>query len=140
MPHVEAFLVELLGLYLLVFHLRKLLVVGEELEVVNEDAGRLLKGGAGRYGTVGYDFELQFLIVSLLLDAPVLHAPVDLADGSVDGVHRNGSDGHVVFAKLVSRHKAASLGDDDGDFELDGGFERADMLIGIQHLERRQSF
>ena len=108
--------------------------------MVDQDIGSFLEGVFGADGAVGFHFEGELLVVGLLLDTPVVHAPVDLADRSVDGIHGDGADRRVLLTAFLGGHEAAALGDGQGDFELHGRLETADMLLQVQHLERRQSF
>ena len=107
--------------------------------MVDEDVGGILKGGLRGDGTVGDDLQEEFLVVGLLLDAEVLHRPVHLLDRGVDGVHGNRADRRVLVTHLLGRDEAAALGDREGDFQFDGGLQGADVKLGVQHLERRQS-
>ena len=108
--------------------------------MIDEDVGRLMKCGIRGDRTVGNDLEIELLVVCLLLHTIVLHAPVDLADRGVDGIDRNGSDRRVLVPELLGRHESPSLGDGDGDSELDRRLKRADVQFRIQHHKGRQSF
>ena len=108
-----------------------LLVIREQPEMVNQNVCSLLKGVVRADGAVGDNLKGKFLVVGLLLHTPVVHAPVDLADRGVDGIHGNGADGRVLVTALLGGYETAALGDGDGDFELDRRFERTDVLLQV---------
>ena len=140
MTHSQGLLVKLFALGFYRGLDGNFLVVGEELEVIDEDVGCILQGGLRRDGTVCDNLQVQLLVVRLLFHAVVFHGPVDFTDGRVDSVHGQGADGRVLVAEFLCGNKAAALGDGQGDGNLYGGLQRADVQLGIQHLERRQSF
>ena len=107
--------------------------------MVNQNVCSVLKCSIRSDRTICNNLQIKLLVVSLLLDTPVLHCPVYLADRSVDGIHRNCSDRSVLIPFLFSRNESAALGNCEGDFEFNRRFERANVQLRIEHLERRQS-
>ncbi len=91
LAHVEYILVEFLA-HIALFHIDGDLLIREEHEVVDKYLGRLFQCFLGMYRAVCRDFEVEFLVVGLLLYAVVLNGVFHVLYRSVDRVYRKNAE------------------------------------------------
>ena len=110
-------------------------LVRDQHQVVNHDAGCLLDGIFGMYGTISLNLDGELLVISALSYASVLNAVCHILDGRVNGIERNDANGRIFRQVLTSGHIAASFGDGQFHFQVHKGFHAANQQVGVHHLE-----
>ena len=133
---MENIFIELLG-HVILFHIERNLLVGEEHEVVDKDFSRLFQSILRVDGTVRGNLDVEFLIVGLLFHTVVLHRIFYVLNGSVDRVNGQDTEFGIRLTVLVCRDIPATFV--DGKLHLQFGLRSqvADNEVGIEHLEVR---
>ena len=103
-----------------------------------KDLGSLLECLFGVNRPVGSNFQIQLLVVGLLLDTVVLDRVLHVLDRREDRVDREGSELAVGRRVLLGRNIAAALADRERHLHLRPRGQVTDHQVGIQNLEERQ--
>ena len=85
-------------------------------------------------GLVGPDFDSELVKVSLVTYTSVFHSVVDLQNGGVDGVYRNGTDGHGCGLVLGSNHVATAVADGQFHSQRCACAQSSDVQIGVENF------
>ena len=134
---MEYILIEFLGT-VRVFHVDGDLLVGEEHEVLDENFCGLFQSLFGVNRPVGGNFQIQLLVVGLLLDAVVFDRVLHVLDGREDRVDRKRSELAFSGSVLLGRHVAAAFADRERHLHLRSRGQVTDHQVGIEDLEERQ--
>ena len=102
--------------------------------MVAQDAGAQRDGIPGVDGAVGPHLQGQLVIVRGIAHTGVLHGVVDLADGGVDGVHRDHTDDGLSGLVLVGGDIAPAMGQGQLHAQSGIGTQGGDVEVGIQDL------
>ena len=131
---MEHFFIKFLFTVLLI-GLKSDFLVREEHEMVNKDLCGLLQSIFGKDGSVGCNFESELVVVSLLINAEVLHGVLHILDRGIDGVDGDYIDGIIGSLVLLSGNPSAALIDSEVDGEACARIQMADDKVGVQDFE-----
>ncbi len=106
--------------------------------MVDQNLGGLLEGVLGEDGAVGGDFDDEFLVVGLLVDAEVFNCVLDVLDRGVNRVYGQGLDVGDFELVLVGGHPATAFVDCDLEVEARVGIQVTDDLLGIEDFKARK--
>ena len=106
--------------------------------MLGQHAGRQAQGLLRIAGAVGPDFHNQLIEVGDLAHTGTIHRVVDLEDGGVDAVHRQGADVVLLNQRLLvllSRNITAALVKGQLHDQLSALAQGGNVPLGVQDLE-----
>src|SRR3954453_4457759 len=113
---------------------RRDLRVGEDLQVGDEDLGRLAQGVLRLDRAVGLDVERELVVVGALADTGGLHRVGDAPHRREDRVDGDDADRLIGSLVLLGRPVAAATADRHVHLELGLLLERGDVGVGVEDL------
>ena len=106
--------------------------------MLDENLRGLFQSLLGVNRPIGSNFQIQFLVVGLLLDTIVFDGILHVLDRGEDRVDRKRSELALGGSILLGGYVAAALADGQRHLHLRAGREMADHQIGVQNLEERE--
>src|SRR3954447_21640690 len=111
--------------------------VGEDLQVGDEDLGRLAQGVLRLDRAVGLDVERELVVVRALADAGGLDVVGDAPHRREDRVDGDDADRLGGGLVVLGRPVTAAAPDRDVELELGVGLERSDLDLRVEDLDAR---